>query len=183
MSTSQVWEVVGGADKGGIIVRAGKDNTSDALNRISTGALLRELQIDGDKMQYERLTGTGPMTGWVTLKLKDKDLCTKSSKAILRLKFMSPVEQDEDGNNLHYCDLHALPETTVGQLKALCASKTGLKPGCMIPAKGKMGERITEGATIKEDLTLSEAGYAEGDEFAFIYTGTLETDLKPPPTS
>merc|ERR1711879_1041221 len=100
---------------------------------------------------------------------KDKDLCVRSDRRPLKLAFMSPVEQDHDGNNLHYCDLFVFPETTVGQLKMMCASKCGCQPAKMIPAKGKMGERISEGATLKEDTTVAQVGYVEGDQFAFIY--------------
>mmetsp|Transcript_61395 Transcript_61395/g.101887 ORF Transcript_61395/g.101887 Transcript_61395/m.101887 type:complete len:270 (+) Transcript_61395:57-866(+) len=78
---SQTWEVVGGADKGGIIVREGLDTKStQADSRLSTGALVKQLKLEGDRLQYERLTGTGPQTGWVSVKLKDKDLLVKTDK-------------------------------------------------------------------------------------------------------
>lgn len=79
MSDSPVWEVVGGGDKGGIIVRTGKETSSEQeAERLSTGALVRQLALEGDRLHYEKVTGTGPATGWVSTKLKGKDLLVLS---------------------------------------------------------------------------------------------------------
>ncbi|CAE7661612.1 unnamed protein product [Symbiodinium sp. CCMP2456] len=68
-----IWEVVGGADKGGILVRQGKELTSEPeSSRLSTGALILEKEMHGERMRYFRLSGTGPEVGWVSLKVKDK---------------------------------------------------------------------------------------------------------------
>lgn len=76
---AQVWEVIGGADKGGIIVRAGKSIKSDLVEpRLSTGALIEEVQLEGDRLSYKLLKGTGPSTGWVSIKLTGKELVVKS---------------------------------------------------------------------------------------------------------
>jgi len=75
------WEIVGGADKGGIIVRSGLETTSPQCEeRLSTGAIVQELELNGDRLQYELLTGTGPATGWVSVKMKDKDLAVRRAK-------------------------------------------------------------------------------------------------------
>jgi len=67
-----MWEVVGGGDKGGIVVREGLDTASPmAPERLSTGALVKELASEGERVHYERITGAGPATGWVSTKLKD----------------------------------------------------------------------------------------------------------------
>jgi len=69
------WCVVGGADKGGILVRTGQELTSsEAEKRLSHGALVKQVKLVGERLQFERLTGTGPETGWVSLKVKDKAL-------------------------------------------------------------------------------------------------------------
>lgn len=79
---AQVWEVVGGGDKGGIIVRKGVSTSSEqASSRLSTGALISQVSLEGDRLQYEKIKGTGPQTGWVSLKLKDKDLVVKSKES------------------------------------------------------------------------------------------------------
>lgn len=81
-SPSQVWQIVGGADKGGIIVRAGQDTRSDALARISTGAYVEELDLFGDRLHYRKLSGTGPKEGWVSIKTQEKDLCVRVKKKV-----------------------------------------------------------------------------------------------------
>lgn len=77
----QMWEIVGGADKGGIIVRDGENTKSTQLDdRLSTGALVEEIELKGDRLNYRLAVGTGPTTGWVRIKLKDKDLALKTDK-------------------------------------------------------------------------------------------------------
>lgn len=78
--SGQVWKVVGGADKGGILVRLGVGLKSEqADSRLSTGALVKELNLEGDRLNYALVEGTGPEEGWVSLKLKDKVLLEKTS--------------------------------------------------------------------------------------------------------
>lgn len=79
------WEVVGGSDKGGILVREGQSTTSKQLaDRLSTGALVEELDLRGERLQFKRLTGTGPEIGWVSLSVSGKEL--------VRPKHASPEE-------------------------------------------------------------------------------------------
>lgn len=69
------WEVVGGGDKGGILVREGQDLKSAACDsRLSTGAVVEQLSLAGERLNYKLLTGTGPAEGWVSIKLSGKDL-------------------------------------------------------------------------------------------------------------
>ncbi|CAE7211855.1 STIP1 [Symbiodinium natans] len=78
---AQLWEVVGGVDKGGILVRAGKELTSrEEDGRLSTGALVRQEELIGERLRYTRLTGSGPSSGWVSLKVKDKPMLMKSDR-------------------------------------------------------------------------------------------------------
>lgn len=70
-----LWSVVGGADKGGILVREGQDLKSKQLDdRLSHGAVVEQIALVGERLHYKVVTGTGPAEGWVSLKLKDKDL-------------------------------------------------------------------------------------------------------------
>eukprot|EP00930_Biecheleria_cincta_P033059 TRINITY_DN22900_c0_g1_i1.p1 TRINITY_DN22900_c0_g1~~TRINITY_DN22900_c0_g1_i1.p1 ORF type:complete len:348 (+),score=86.56 TRINITY_DN22900_c0_g1_i1:73-1116(+) len=73
------WEVIGGADKGGILVRTGQDMTSaEAESRLGFGAIVKQVQLLGDRLQYAKISGDGPKFGWVSIKLKDgKELLTK----------------------------------------------------------------------------------------------------------
>lgn len=58
----QMWEIVGGAD----MVRDGENTKSNQLDdRLSTGALVEEVELKGDRLNYKLVTGTGPQTGWV----------------------------------------------------------------------------------------------------------------------
>mmetsp|Transcript_22291 Transcript_22291/g.63988 ORF Transcript_22291/g.63988 Transcript_22291/m.63988 type:complete len:442 (-) Transcript_22291:32-1357(-) len=69
------WLVVGGVDKGGIIVRSGRATSSPQLpERLSTGAVVEQLAVEGERLNYRKLTGTGPETGWVSLSISGKTL-------------------------------------------------------------------------------------------------------------
>merc|ERR1712032_1551253 len=77
--SGQPWEVVGGGDKGGIIVRKGADVNSTPLQRLATGAIIRQIGREGDRLKYEKLSGTGPETGWISTAFMGKDLAVKVS--------------------------------------------------------------------------------------------------------
>lgn len=77
----KVWEVVGGQAQGGILVRQGSDTSSaKEPQRLSTLALVKQLEVQGDRLQYELLEGNGPRTGWVSIKLQSKDLLEEVGK-------------------------------------------------------------------------------------------------------
>ncbi|CAE7200181.1 Olah [Symbiodinium natans] len=88
------WEVTGGADKGGILVREGQALTSKACDdRLSTGASVKELQLVGDRLCYELLTGTGPKTGWVSVKISGKELVVRKAAAPVEAVKMPDFEK------------------------------------------------------------------------------------------
>mmetsp|Transcript_310 Transcript_310/g.1038 ORF Transcript_310/g.1038 Transcript_310/m.1038 type:complete len:474 (-) Transcript_310:90-1511(-) len=71
--TGPIWEVVGGGDKGGVLVRLGRELASPAeQTRLSTGALVEEVDIVGDRLRYNLVAGTGygPHSGWLSIKVK-----------------------------------------------------------------------------------------------------------------
>lgn len=71
------WQVVGGSDKGGIIVRKAQDTTSELeQQRLATGSLITQLELQGERLHYKIWPhrGDGPDTGWISIKLKGKDL-------------------------------------------------------------------------------------------------------------
>lgn len=75
----QQWVVVGGSDKGGILVRESESTTSEALQaRLETRATVEELALRGDRLQFKLLTGDGPPTGWVSVKISGKILMDKA---------------------------------------------------------------------------------------------------------
>jgi len=63
----RLWLVVGGADKGGILVREGQAVSSSAVaDRLSVGAVVRQAGLVGERLQYELVSGGGPAKGWVS---------------------------------------------------------------------------------------------------------------------
>jgi len=69
------WKVVGGVGKGGIIVREKRDLQSQQFEeRLSTGAVVEQTELVGDRLHYWRLSGSGPESGWVSLRMAQKDL-------------------------------------------------------------------------------------------------------------
>jgi len=93
-----MWEVTGGADKGGILVREGQGLSSKACDeRLSTGATVKELQLVGDRLRYELITGTGPSTGWVSVKISGKELLKPQKPEALPEVVLPDFEQLEDG--------------------------------------------------------------------------------------
>mmetsp|Transcript_10788 Transcript_10788/g.24358 ORF Transcript_10788/g.24358 Transcript_10788/m.24358 type:complete len:751 (+) Transcript_10788:43-2295(+) len=72
------WKVIGGADKGGITVREGVNLKSKELpEKLATGTVVQELELQGERLRYKRLRGEGPLTGWVSTKTKEKDLLVR----------------------------------------------------------------------------------------------------------
>jgi len=79
----QIWRICGGKDKGGILAREGLDLESPfCAERLSTGAFVRELALvyveaAGERLHFQRLTGSGPETGWISVALPHKNLAER----------------------------------------------------------------------------------------------------------
>jgi len=72
---AQLWKVVGGKENGGILVREGKDTkSSQCADRLATESVVEEVELADGRLKYKLVQGSGPEIGWVSLKLKDKDL-------------------------------------------------------------------------------------------------------------
>jgi len=83
---STTWRVVGGKTTGGIVVRKGRALQSMPCDeRLETGALVEEYKLDGDRLNYWKLSGFGPQMGWVSISLKGKELLVRDDTAILNL--------------------------------------------------------------------------------------------------
>jgi len=54
--------------------------SAQLTERVSTGALVEELELVGERLHYKLREGTGPADGWVSLKLKEKPLVQKSDR-------------------------------------------------------------------------------------------------------
>jgi len=93
---AQYWEIVGGADKGGILVREGVEKDSPQKDdRLSTGALVEELELKGDRLQYKLVEGKGPAKGWIAIKITGKDLAVKTDKKPTSFKLPEKVGAKE----------------------------------------------------------------------------------------
>lgn len=58
-----------------IIVREKRDLQSQQFEeRLSTGAVVEQTELVGDRLHYWRLSGSGPESGWVSLRMAQKDL-------------------------------------------------------------------------------------------------------------
>jgi len=79
---ARLWRVVGGGDKGGIIVREGKELSSAALElRLETGAIVREEERSGDRLHFSLEQGEGPVAGWISIKAGGNTLLERADKA------------------------------------------------------------------------------------------------------
>eukprot|EP00811_Abedinium_folium_P012159 NODE_2126_length_2287_cov_7.325926.p1 GENE.NODE_2126_length_2287_cov_7.325926~~NODE_2126_length_2287_cov_7.325926.p1 ORF type:complete len:616 (+),score=139.73 NODE_2126_length_2287_cov_7.325926:155-1849(+) len=134
------WEVVGGVGKGGIIVRKGLQTSSPQCDtRLSTGATLQELELVGERLCYELLTGTGPPTGWVSLSFQGKDLVAKRASEGAKLAAAAAAAPAADDNpltlelaqNLQQDLLHGFSapdfQRKLKDLKALHPSQSGMQ--------------------------------------------------------
>eukprot|EP00747_Dinoflagellata_sp_TGD_P182272 gnl/TRDRNA2_/TRDRNA2_36459_c0_seq1.p1 gnl/TRDRNA2_/TRDRNA2_36459_c0~~gnl/TRDRNA2_/TRDRNA2_36459_c0_seq1.p1 ORF type:complete len:593 (+),score=127.09 gnl/TRDRNA2_/TRDRNA2_36459_c0_seq1:75-1853(+) len=78
---AQLWEIVGGADKGGIMVREGPTPADKKLDdKLATKSLVEEIEVKDGKLYYKLASGSGPKQGWITIKLPDKELAVKTDK-------------------------------------------------------------------------------------------------------
>jgi hypothetical protein len=81
----KIWEIVGGEDKGGVLIRDGCALSSAKLpDRLSTGAFVLELDFHdspatGQRIHFRRLTGTGPDGGWISVSLNHKELAVPAA--------------------------------------------------------------------------------------------------------
>mmetsp|Transcript_26710 Transcript_26710/g.48994 ORF Transcript_26710/g.48994 Transcript_26710/m.48994 type:complete len:323 (-) Transcript_26710:78-1046(-) len=84
----QWWEIVGGRENNGIIVREGPAVSSSQATetRLSAGALVQELQLLGNRLHYRKASGTGPEEGWVSIIANHHVLARRLSRTPPRLR-------------------------------------------------------------------------------------------------
>lgn len=74
----QLWEVIGGSDTGGLLVRTNLDLKSTPYPvKLATGSWVEECEVVGDRIHYKRIVGEGPDFGWVSIRVKAKELLVK----------------------------------------------------------------------------------------------------------
>eukprot|EP00811_Abedinium_folium_P020979 NODE_3001_length_2107_cov_11.119697.p1 GENE.NODE_3001_length_2107_cov_11.119697~~NODE_3001_length_2107_cov_11.119697.p1 ORF type:complete len:519 (-),score=182.15 NODE_3001_length_2107_cov_11.119697:482-2038(-) len=90
------WRVVGGINKGGILVRAEQDlKSEEAPERLSTGSIVEQLDLAGDRLRYRLVLGTGPPEGWVSLKISGKELLVPEQLASAPAEEVAPAPAEE----------------------------------------------------------------------------------------
>ncbi|CAE7561653.1 STE23, partial [Symbiodinium necroappetens] len=74
----ELWEVIGGAARDGILVRTGWSLSSPELSeRLGKGAIIQQKDIRGDRLLYAKVSGSGPREGWVSLRSRGRGLLAK----------------------------------------------------------------------------------------------------------
>lgn len=80
----RMWKIVGGTKRGGLLVRERKDLSSLQLpSRLSTGAAVEEIELDGDHLRYRRVAGSGPDEGWITIRFGKDMLAFENVKGVM----------------------------------------------------------------------------------------------------
>mmetsp|Transcript_100299 Transcript_100299/g.284128 ORF Transcript_100299/g.284128 Transcript_100299/m.284128 type:complete len:367 (+) Transcript_100299:130-1230(+) len=63
----ELWRVVGGLVRGGIIVRSGSTHdVADYVGRLAHGSLVEAIEQTAARLHYSKLDGEGPERGWVS---------------------------------------------------------------------------------------------------------------------
>jgi len=137
------WEVIGGGSKGGIVVRTGQDTASpEAPERLAKGARVRELEMAGDRLRYELVTGSGPSSGWVSLKFKDSPLLTEV------VAELSPMEAYMAAQKKEAYALVTAGETATLKLPEEAAPVTGRKVRVLALPSGPSNTNILKFQTM-----------------------------------
>ena len=70
-------------------------------------------------------------------------------------------------------------DAAIKDVRALICEATGLKPGSMVIARGRMGQRISDSSDnlFGDAESLWECGFSVGDEVAYMYFGDGTADL------
>mmetsp|Transcript_52237 Transcript_52237/g.113805 ORF Transcript_52237/g.113805 Transcript_52237/m.113805 type:complete len:1026 (+) Transcript_52237:80-3157(+) len=192
MNVGDRLEVVGGggagaAAPGGILVRVEKSTASAKYDeRLSTGSIVRALACEGDRVNYELISGTGPATGWVSSRVGGKELLVKSAAssrereaASLYCKRLETAKAEEKSTDFIFvrnafpwksqnqiCSSEAREAELVAELE-LCKKHGGAEPT-------KVEEEVTD-CDGERVLICQHCSLPLGN---FAYTHTRERGLK-----
>merc|ERR1711879_881805 len=91
----QLWEVLGGVGKGGVLVRNAKElSSTQAESRLSTGAVVREEELLGNRLHFTKVTGSGPLRGWISVVAGDRTLAQRVPLEALAYGTMRQIEEE-----------------------------------------------------------------------------------------
>eukprot|EP00930_Biecheleria_cincta_P098262 TRINITY_DN89936_c0_g1_i1.p1 TRINITY_DN89936_c0_g1~~TRINITY_DN89936_c0_g1_i1.p1 ORF type:complete len:443 (-),score=65.78 TRINITY_DN89936_c0_g1_i1:250-1578(-) len=115
-----MWRVSGGIESGGILVRVGQQlNSQQSVSRLSAGAIVKELELHGDRLRYQLVHGEGPDEGWVSIKVKGKELLVKHENEVADDVRPGQAQVMRDSAVIQGSEL--LQRFLAGQLEALIA--------------------------------------------------------------
>lgn len=148
----QYWKVIGGGDKGGIIVRSGQDvSSSQAAQRLATGAVVLETQRAGERLEYKLLQGDGPAIGWVAVSLKGAPLiepCEKPDQ-YAALEILKELRDDSWEGEL---EVH---EVEIGGVKASLRHRPDGAPKAPVAVLMLPGNPVVNSYTADQPLPLA----------------------------
>jgi len=173
------WRVVGGETTNGIRVRAGREFDSvQEKARLSTGALLEEVELCGERLHYKLLEGHGPASGWVSLAVGGKVLVVKD-KVEAGEEAVAPASGAESASDFapqpakaknSWVDLDGvralLTEETIRQLNVdRMTVLDGVLSEEEVEAVREESERFLEKGHLKESIQKS---FGRTDKYTFV---------------
>ncbi|CAE7255477.1 unnamed protein product [Symbiodinium natans] len=164
------WEVIGGGDKGGILVRSGQATSSDQLpERLSTGARVEEVELVGERLHYKLLSGTGPATGWVSISLKDKPLLQRVGDAgDADAKEPKEAKKEELREGDYYVTLGVLFKKVGTDPEKASITKLKRSVGSVVHTTGKVWRGGGGGYWAELDVGSGDSGAGEKPGYVMI---------------
>lgn len=180
------WEVVGGSDKGGILVREGQDLKSEpAGERLSRGAIVEELALVGDRLNYQLITGSGPVTGWVSLKAGGHNLVVRKGAQAVPAKKAAAKSGKQDSIAGVPLALAALEEDLGGPAEA--AGEVEVDEALKKRLEGQAEAKRLEGALLQYCAKYEALGYPLEEPrlrvICFHNEGSAESNFTGPGTA
>lgn len=74
-----MWHIIGG-EKDGLLVRQGASLESEVQGRLAQHSLVQHLDLQGQRLRYRLVSGSGPAEGWISTKLGHKVLALQGSQ-------------------------------------------------------------------------------------------------------
>lgn len=94
------WEVAGLTDVGGVFVRVGRSTASTQLPQLlAAGAVVEEREFVEGQLRFWKLTGEGPLTGWVDVSPQGRELLVRRAALAEHAgeAAEAPVQRPEQG--------------------------------------------------------------------------------------
>lgn len=151
----QRWEVVGGGDRGGIVVRAGRHLSSAELPaRLEKFSLVEEVARFGERVKYKLIRGNGPEEGWVSARLKDKVLLEPRDEEVSSIEGRLEALREEFPGCANLVIPKEAADWSDSDLRNFFESGGFIKP------------KILNKEKLEKDIPAAAEGAFEGPQFA-----------------